>query len=95
MGPWGDGCATGRGREGHGRAPGLAAAKRLPSVELLAAGLGLASDCSAAQPPSPANDAAGGIADDVRDVDGPDSGWRSWFGAAVRETLDSTGTFRS
>jgi len=94
MGPSGDGNATGRRRA---RGPGLATAARLPSVELLAAGLGLDVDCFAAQPPAAANDARTPLRaddEDVRDGQGPESGWRAWFGAAVRETLDSTGTFR-
>jgi hypothetical protein len=99
MGPSGGGNATGRGRGGRGRGPGVVAAERLPCVELLAAGLGLAVDCSAARAPAAANDAAASPVpldgDDVRDGQGPPSGWRGWFGAVVRETLDSTGTFRS
>ncbi|MEJ7732494.1 MAG: hypothetical protein WKG00_25225 [Polyangiaceae bacterium] len=69
-------------------------------MELLAAGLGLAVGCSASHPPPVANDgsAPGSRGDgddkDARDAEGPESGWRSWFGAVVRETLDSTGTFR-
>jgi hypothetical protein len=56
-------------------------------------------DCSASHAPPVANDAGvpAGCAydEDVRDGQGPESGWRRWFGAAVRETLDSTGTFRT
>jgi hypothetical protein len=99
MGPSGDGSATGRGRGGRGRGPGVVSAERLPQVDLLAAGLGLALECSAARGPAAANDAASEAGraddDDVRDGQGPPSGWRGWFGAVVRETLDSTGTFRS
>lgn len=93
MGPTGGGRAADRGREGRGRAPGLAAGRALPSVELLAAGLGLAADCSASTGVAAANDAAD--EHDAREGQGPESGWRSWFGAVVRETLDSTGTFRT